>query len=172
MDPPAPPTGDGFVTPAPVSPRGEPLADPWPRVAARLLDLACLFAIDVLIVVVIAGDVGDLAEPLQDVDAARFTSAVLGALLVSYAWEAVLTRRRGGTPFKLLFRLRVVGSTDGAPITWGQSSGRWALAAGLVVLPFLIGLLYLVSLVLLFSNPRRQVLWDQIAKTLVVRAAG
>jgi uncharacterized RDD family membrane protein YckC len=69
----------------------------------------------------------------------------------------------------LLFGLRVVRSTDGASVSWTQSSGRWALSAGLLVLPLLSGLLFLTSLVLLFSSPRRQAVWDQVAKTLVVR---
>ena len=170
--PPPPPTvGAPFVS-APTSPRGEPLAEPWLRIVARLLDLVCLIVIDVVIVLLIAGDTGSVAQPFQDVDAVRFAVAAVVALAFNYVWEAVLTKVWGGTPFKLLFGLRVVGATDGAPITWGQSSGRWALTAGIVIVPLIIGLVFVVSLILLFRSARRQALWDQLAKTLVVKRAG
>jgi uncharacterized RDD family membrane protein YckC len=97
---------------------------------------------------------------------------------VAFVWDAVMTRLYGGTPMKLAFGMRVVRADNGRPVEWSHAITRWSIpsAFALIPLPVLPGLLQgvvvIVSLVYIFSRPLRQAVWDQVAKTLVVKRAG
>ena len=97
---------------------------------------------------------------------------------ISFLWDAVMTRLYGGSPMKLAFGMRVVRADNGQQVQWSHAITRWAIpgAFALIPLPILPGLLQLIvviiSLVYIFSKPLRQAVWDQVAKTLVVKPAG
>ena len=90
----------------------------------------------------------------------------------------MLTRLYGGTPMKLAFGMRVVRADNGRQVEWSHAVTRWAIpgvfaAIPLPVLPGLLGfVVVVVSLVYIFTKPLRQAVWDQVAKTLVVKPAG
>lgn len=102
-----------------------------------------------------------------------YTLGLLG-MAAGFVWDAVSTKKFGGTPMKLAFGMRVVRADDGGPVEWRHAIIRWAVpgALALIPLPVLPGLINLVivivSLVFLFTKPLRQTVWDQVANTLVV----
>lgn len=179
--PPPPPPLDAYgSTPGPMSPTGEPLAPAGLRILARLLDGVILGVIGFLVALALFGTDNSagfegLGGDTSFVDA--YVLALIG-VAVAFVWDAVMTRLFGGTPMKLAFGMRVVRADNGQQVEWNHAITRWALpgAFGLIPLPVLPGLLSVVvvviSLVYIFSKPLRQAVWDQVAKTLVVKPAG
>ncbi len=100
---------------------------------------------------------------------------LLGAA-AGFVWDAVCTKMFGGTPMKLALGMKVVRADTGGPVEWSHAITRWAIpgALALVPIPLLPGLvnivLLIVSLVFIFTKPLRQAVWDQVAKTLVVKS--
>ncbi len=160
----------------PVSPAGEPLADSGMRVLARFLDGVILFIINtVLVFSIIVGSAGGLTGAVDDdVSFGTVLFAQLIALAISFVWDPLLTKLKGGTPMKLAFGMKVVRADNGAPVEWSHAIIRWIVVAiwsFIPVLTFLVPLvLVIVSLVFLFTKPLRQTVWDQVAKTLVVKS--
>ena len=97
---------------------------------------------------------------------------------IAFVWDAVLTRMYGGTPIKLAFGLRVVRADNGRQVEWSHAVTRWAIPGVFALIPIallsaLVSVVVIVlSLVYIFTKPLRQAVWDQVAKTLVVRPAG
>lgn len=160
----------------PVSPAGEPLAEGGMRVLARFLDGVILFIINaVLVFGVIVGSSGGLTGAVDDdVSFGTLLFAQFIGLAIGFAWDPLLTKLKGGTPMKLAFGMKVVRADNGAPVEWSHVIIRWivvAIWAFIPVLAFLVPLvLVIVSLVFLFTKPLRQTVWDQLAKTLVVKS--
>lgn len=158
---------------APISPAGEVIAPAWKRIVARLADFAIINLV-VSFVVVRAVVGADAVNPstANNVDAGRLFAALLIVLAVQFAWEAVATKLTGGTPMKRAFGIAVVRADDGADVTWSQAIVRWATWAIWAIVPFLslLGPIVLVvaSTVFLFTRPRREAVWDLVARTLVV----
>ena len=67
----------------------------------------------------------------------------------------------------------MVRAADGGPVGWSQALVRWGVVAVWSLVPgiglVIVGALLIVSVFFLFTNPRRQAVWDQVAKTLVVK---
>jgi uncharacterized RDD family membrane protein YckC len=175
--PPPSPLGDQAVGAWPTSPRGEPLAAPTTRVAARLLDSVILWTVTLLIAAAIVGN-DDSARFGGLAGDADFTERYLLALLgvtIGFMYDAVPTKRYGGSPMKLAFGLRVVRADNGGRAEWSHAVVRWAIpgAFALIPMPMVTGLLSVVvvavSLVYIFTKPLRQAVWDQVAKTVVVK---
>ena len=169
--PPATPGGEG-ATDGPFVPGNRTLPSAWKRILARFLDgaiLALLFA-----VVLVSADPGDGFALRSDSGAGEsYLIGLLGAA-VGFVWDAVCTKRFGGSPMKLAFGMRVVQAGNGEPVGWSHVSIRWAVPGALALVPLanLGGLINLavvvVSLIFLFTRPLRQAVWDLAAKTLVV----
>ncbi len=162
----------------PASPIGQPIAGAWLRIAARVLDSIVLGIISAVVLapIVLNGDdsagFGGLGA---DASYGKvYALALLGAA-IGFVWDAVFTKMIGGTPMKRALGMRVVRADDGGPVEWSHAIIRWAVpgALALVPIPLLPGLLNLVivivSLVFIFTKPLRQAVWDQVAKTLVVK---
>ena len=178
--PPPPPPLDRYGSVSgPTSPAGEPLANAGVRVLARLLDGVILGLISFLVALALFGrdsagfdGIGGKAS-FADV----YVVSLIG-VVVAFVWDAVMTRLYGGTPMKLAFGMRVVRADNGQQVEWSHAITRWAIPSSfaLIPLPVLPGLLQaivvIVSLVYIFSRPLRQAVWDQVAKTLVVKRAG
>jgi uncharacterized RDD family membrane protein YckC len=69
--------------------------------------------------------------------------------------------------------MRVVQAESGADLEWRHALIRWGTLAVWIVVPilslFVPIVLAVVSLVFIFSKPRRQAVWDLTAKTVVVQ---
>lgn len=90
----------------------------------------------------------------------RYLISIAVMWTVMFLYYFVTERTLQGSPGKLVFGLRVVGSTGAAPITWGQSAIRNALR-----LLFDSSLIALI--VILVSKGHRRV-GDMAAHTLVI----
>lgn len=163
----------------PVSPTGQPLAEPWMRVLARFLDAVILSVVfgTIFAALILSGD-DSAGFAGIGADASFGTAYLLGILgvAVGFVWDAVLTKLYGGTPMKLALGMKVVRADTGGPVEWSHAIIRWAIpgAFALIPIPILPGLanliIVIVSLVFLFTKPLRQTIWDQFAKTLVVKS--
>jgi uncharacterized RDD family membrane protein YckC len=162
-----------------MSPTGESLAGAGLRVLARLLDGVILGVIGFLIGLALFGS--DNSAGFDGFGSDSFRDAYVIALIgvvVSFVWDAVMTRMYGGSPMKLAFGMRVVRADNGQPVEWHHAITRWAIpgAFGLIPLPVVPGLfsvvVVVISLVYIFNKPLRQAVWDQVAKTLVVKRPG
>src|SRR5262245_27346261 len=175
--PPPPPLGDDGVGSGVTSPRGESLASPGLRVLARFLDGLILFALAGVIDRIVVGDAADLSGLSADEDGWKLVLVLLLNVAMIFLWDAVATRIWGGTPMKLAFGMRVVRADNGEHVGWSHAIIRWAIPGAFVLIPFpaltfLAGLVVvIVSLVFIFTKPLRQAVWDQVAKTLVIKRA-
>jgi uncharacterized RDD family membrane protein YckC len=177
--PPPPPLDEYGSGSGPTSPSGAPLAPPVLRIIARFLDAVILGVINFLVALIVLGpDDAGFSGLGGDADFQKLYLVSVIGVAISFVWDAVLTRMYGGTPMKLAFGLRVVRADNGSQVEWSHAVTRWAIpgAFALVPIPLLSGLVSLVvvvvSLVSIFTKPLRQAVWDQIAKTLVIRPAG
>lgn len=93
----------------------------------------------------------------------RYLLSLAAMWTVMFLYYFITERTLQGSPGKLAFGLRVVGSTGAAPISWGQSAGRNALR-----LLFDSNLIALI--VILVSKGHRRV-GDMAAHTLVIDKA-
>lgn len=157
-----------FSDPSGVSRRPIPQPTPFPvapfgrRFAALLLDFAALTAFIAL--TYLLDDLLGLRENWPTAASAALSWAEL--LLFVALYSPLTTSRWGGTPGKLVCRLRVVAVRDGSRLGYGRALLRhlshvvmWGLPPG--------GLADL--LVCLFDRPLRQSLHDKIARSVVVR---
>jgi uncharacterized RDD family membrane protein YckC len=180
MPPPPPPLDGDAAAPVPASPTGVPLAPPLLRIIARLLDGLILGVINYLVALVVLGtdDSAGFGGFGGDASFSKLYLVSVIGVAVGFLWDAVMTRMYGGTPMKLAFGMRVVRADNGQPVEWSHAITRWAIpgAFAVIPLPVLPGLLgfvvVVVSLVYIFTKPLRQAVWDQVAKTLVVKPAG
>lgn len=146
-----------------------PLADPWTRIAARLIDGVIIFGIAQTVLSGWFGGDDDLDDRLTEFHPGLF----VGLLLFGLVYEAGFVAWKGGTPGKLVLGLRVVeGATLATPPSPGTAVMRWApTLAGNV--PYVGGLLavaiVVLSLVWIFSDPGRRSVYDRVASTYVVR---
>lgn len=166
--------GAPAAPPTPVVTR--PLADPWPRLAARILDglllAVVIIPLELLLLVgaIIAGSAltggdGGTADEAGLLIAVGALFLFLAFLVVS--WGVVLTyntlmlRRDGQTLGKKVLGIRVVTLEGGRP-----PDGREALVREAVYL----ALGYIDALWCLWDKPWRQCLHDKAVRTIVVPA--
>ena len=142
-----------------------------------MVDGLIVWTITFLIAYAIVGDNDSAGFEGIDGDAGfveRYLLAVLG-VAIGFVYDAVMTKLYGGSPMKLVFGMRVVRADNGGPPEWSHAIIRWAIPGAFALVPLAImgGLLsvvvVVVSLVYLFTKPLRQAVWDQVAKTLVVK---
>lgn len=146
------------------------LASVGQRVAARI--------IDAIIMVVVLGVFisGFVASTLDDDDKIS-TGALFAGTLVSTAigalYEILMTANGGQTLGKKVMKIKVVRLVDGQTPDMTTAVKRW--------LPNIVGLIprigaplsfliLIASLVLVFTDPRRQTVFDKFAQTVVVEA--
>jgi uncharacterized RDD family membrane protein YckC len=122
---------------------------------------------------VLAGGSGGFTGDYEDASTSEIVIVAVLSLAASFAWDPMCTKLTGGTPFKLALGMRVVRAADGSSVSWGTAIVRWGVVAVWSLVPafgvIISGALLIVSVFFLFTNPRRQAVWDQVAKTLVVR---
>ena len=131
---------------------GRPLAGPGIRILARLLDGAILF-VAALIIAVIVG-VGDNQFGLQ--------LLFIGAALL---YEGGFTALKGATPGKMIMGIGVTTTAGVCPPGWGPALIRWVVTA----IPCIGFIVFIVSLVFLFTDEQHRTVGDRAAGTLVVK---
>jgi len=106
---------------------------------------------------------------------ARIGAALLDGLLVVVTlgigwliWSIVLWKQ-STSPAKKMLHMTILDANTGQPASMKQMVLREVL--GKLVLGAVTGFISLVSAIMLFVTPRRQVVWDYIGTTVVVRNA-
>ena len=104
---------------------------------------------------------------------ARIGAALLDGLLAVVTlgigwliWSIVLWKQ-STSPAKKMLHMTIVDANTGLPASLKQMVLREAL--GKWVLGAVTGFISLVSAIMLFVTPRRQVVWDYIGTTVVIR---
>jgi uncharacterized RDD family membrane protein YckC len=174
--PPPPPAGaPGAVGTVPLGPGGRSIPPAWKRILARFLDwlIVTLVFGTVLNRIVLSGDDdAGIAGVGGDANFGKLYLLALVSVAIWFVWDAVCTKQFGGTPMKIAFGMEVVQADTGAPVEWSNAIIRWAIPGAFALVPILGGLagfvIFLVSLVFLFTKPLRRVVWDLAAKTIVV----
>jgi uncharacterized RDD family membrane protein YckC len=144
------------------------------RILARLLDFIIVGAVSTAIgaAIILSGDdsagFGGIGG---DISAGKQFAIGLVGLGIGFVYEAVLTKVKGGTPMKLAFGMQVV-RTDGSPIGWSESIIRWGFVPLISLIPQVGGIagliIWIISIVFLFTDRLRQTVSDKVAKTMVL----
>lgn len=140
---------------------GHPLASPWRRIGARLIDLVILIGVSTLVEALVDDDIS--ATPSA-------TAAIL-SLMVTVAYEVGMIAALGATVGKLVAGVRVVDPTGTYPPGSVTAIRRWA--PNLLVLIPVLGIALalatmLASLLWIFTDDRRRSIFDRVAPTFVV----
>ena len=156
-------------------------ADPINRVGARIIDIAVWALLLIPVGLVVSG--GSVLDPEPEVSyAAQAVSNTIGVALVA-AYEIYLVGSRGRTLGKLALSAVTLGPVrvvraDGSPAGYADAAVRIApfvvlqglagfLGAAGQVLSIAAWALAVVSVVFLFTDARRQTVWDKLAGTVV-----
>jgi uncharacterized RDD family membrane protein YckC len=130
-----------------------PLAEPGQRIVARLIDFAISFVAGGLIAAaIISGSAGAIGLLL-----------IVGVLGILY--EVAFTALKGGTPGKLIMGIGVQTESGELPPGWTPAIMRWILTA----IPFVSTIVFIVSLIFLFSDAQHRTVPDRVARTFVVK---
>ncbi len=148
---------------------GARLAGAERRILGRLIDHALWFGIWIFwLLLVIPTDDDQSASYLQMLALGLWTTATIAA------YEIIMVMAFGATLGKMILAMKVVNE-DGTKPGFSTAAMRMVLfivlsvASTVVYFPFLIMLVVAgVAIGALYSNERRQTLWDKQAKTLVV----
>src|SRR3954469_662078 len=180
--------GYGAVAPRKTTPDGMPTANPWRRLAARIIDVLIVGAVAAIIGLPLLRSIfGEFQRYFDQVRAAAdagspappstaFISNITGdiykfvalELLVGALYQIPLHKYLGSTVGKLALSIRVRPmATDGLP-SWGQAVGRFAGQDLLAAVPNIGGFYGLLDSLWLLWDPRRQCLHDKMARTAVV----
>lgn len=133
-------------------PGGRPLAEPGQRIVARLIDFVIEVAFAMVLIAILWSGGG----------ANGFFWLIA---LAGIAYEVAFTALKGGTPGKIILGLGVVTEDNTYPPGWGPAVLRWLPTA----IPYISTVLFIVSLVLLFTDPEHRTVGDRLARTRVVR---
>jgi uncharacterized RDD family membrane protein YckC len=144
------------------------LATPGQRILARLIDAVIWIFVSFFFAVAVGGGTSTMGT--TDLGAQSWFAGVLSTLVI-VAYEVLMVANKGGTLGKLALGLRVV-KEDGSPADLNTAVMR-ILTYVIGIVPVIGGLIsFLIgigSVVLLFTDKRRQTVWDKIAKTIVVK---
>jgi len=170
--------GEAEPLPGEVEPVGGlDLAEPVNRIGARVIDGIVWIVLLLVVAYLVTGTSGIGLRADGVSYTAHLIATVIGTSLVA-AYEVLMVLTRQATLGKVAMGLKVARQ-DGSPPGRNEALLRVApfalpqllaaLAGGLgwlfVVLAVLIGV---GSVVLLFIDPRRQAVWDKLARTVVV----
>ena len=141
---------------------GHPLASPWRRIGARLIDLVILIGVSILVRALVDDDIG-AATPSA-------TAAIL-SLMVTVAYEVGMIAALGATVGKLVAGVRVVDPTGSYPPSSTTAIRRWLpnLLTLIPVLGIALALATLLaSLLWIFTDDHRRSIFDRVGPTFVV----
>jgi uncharacterized RDD family membrane protein YckC len=148
-----------------------PLASSGMRILARFLD-AIIAGILSFIVALAVGGGGLFGR--GDAGFGQWYLSIFLGVVIGWLYDAFLTSKIGGTPMKKAFGMRVVDAGTGSPVNLQQATMRWVIPGALGLVPILGGLIgfvvWIISLVFLFSDKMRQTISDKIGKTVVIES--
>lgn len=167
---------NSFAVPPPIM--GPVIASPWERLAARMIDQAVLSGVLSILLVplwlitvlpMMSADRPTLRPgETPEMPSGFFVlviAMVVGTVVMSTAYEAILTGKWGATLGKRVMRLRVVRVADGTPASWKRMVGRTGATTGLALVPCVS---WLNPLWIFFSEEKRAI-HDFVAGTMVVK---
>lgn len=175
----------GYIAPgAKMLPNGRELADPWMRVAAAVIDGLLVgfinFALGAVLGVSIGltGSFGDGSDGFNFVTEPTFILATLAVTTVIVTYHTLMNTFLSGGVGKQVLGLRIVRADGteplGVPVGIKRSGNHLADLLGVIPIvgPLVLmlgqGLLNLVSLVFLFTDPEHRTVMDRFADTYVV----
>jgi uncharacterized RDD family membrane protein YckC len=180
--------GAGLAPNVKSTPDGVPVANPWRRLGAQIIDGLLISLVVIVIGFPLVRDLGDQFQVYFDQvqaatdagrptpDASTFTTNVLAIalkltvlqLIVGAIYIIPMIKLRGATLGKMATGIRVRPmNAEGLP-TWGQSVLRFVGFQVLASVPQIGSLYGLVDVLWCLWDPRRQCLHDKIASTAVV----
>jgi uncharacterized RDD family membrane protein YckC len=178
----------GFAPNVKSTPDGVPVANPWRRLGAQIIDGILIGLVVLAIGFPLVRDLADQFRVYVDQvraatqagstapDATSFTANVLGTtlkltvlqLIVAAFYIIPMIKLRGATLGKMATGIRVRPmNTEGLP-TWGQSVLRFVGFQVFASVPQIGSFYALLDVLWCLWDPRRQCLHDKIASTAVV----
>jgi uncharacterized RDD family membrane protein YckC len=130
----------------------------WARVGAALIDTVLVLIVVTPIMHFVYGSDYSLDGAIIKGPVDLIVSWILPAVAVIWFWIA-----RQATPGKMVIAARIVDAGTGAPATTSQLIGRY-FAYYVSIIPFMLGLIWVGI------DPRKQGWHDKFANTVVVRA--
>jgi len=130
----------------------------WARVGAALIDTLLIAIVIWPILHFVYGADYSLGDAIIKGPVDFIVSWILPAVAVIWFWIA-----RQATPGKMLIAARIVDASTGQPASTGQLIGRY-FAYYVSIIPFMLGLIWVGI------DPRKQGWHDKLANTVVVRA--
>ena len=171
-----PQPGYGAMAPRPeVAPNGEPLAEQFVRLGARLIDglivggVATVIFVPVIIGIVVATTDASTAGPSVLLLLLAELGLFLFILVGQYVYEVELAKRTGQTVGKRLLKIRVIPLAPRQPIARSHLAKRWLVTGPGGMIP---GLGLINAVWCLWDKPYRQCLHDKFADTVVVKVPG
>lgn len=176
-------------------PHGYPLAPLHKRLLARLVDIAIVFALNVVVngffVYQYWQEISPMlreawrrslaGESMNDLpqvgDQAGYLQLVILILVAAlwFAYEVPAVANTGQTPGKRLLRIRVVPIERNEPLSFGRSFRRWNTMGLPTLLWWCFGIGFVLQLLdalfTLIDRPLQQALHDKSAQTVVVSIA-
>ena len=170
------------------TPDGVPTANPWRRLAARIIDGLIIGAVVLIIGLPLVRDIADQFRGYLDQvqaaanagrptpDSTTFVSNVLAStvkltllqLVVAAIYQIPQIKLRGATLGKMALRIRVRPmDVEGLP-SWGQAVLRFVGFDLFSAVPNIGGFYALLDSLWCLWDPRRQCLHDKMARTAVV----
>jgi uncharacterized RDD family membrane protein YckC len=134
----------------------------WIRFAARLIDWIILGIVQAFTALVFFGSFGAQFSP--SVMQSASSGLRLGFQLLSFAigivYEVTFLRYRGATPGKMALGLKVVRS-NGAPLGWGISVGRYFMQVVSTIILF-------IGFIMAGFDDEKRALHDRVCDTRVI----
>ena len=150
------------------------LPSPWVRLLARIIDGLILFIPAIIIGIIFGattGGVGGFSSGGFSTDGGAIIASLLAGL-IGLAYEYFFLSKDGATPGKKVMSIKVI-SEDGSELGSDGAIRRLILAAAGIV-PIVGGIIGFVvglgTIIMIFTDDRRQVPADKVAKSLVVKA--
>jgi uncharacterized RDD family membrane protein YckC len=169
---------------AEVGPNGEPLAEQFSRLGARVIDGLILGGITMIIfvplfVVIVVATTSEIEVAPDGTVTGGGPSFALMLLVylgmfvfiiaAQFLYEVQFAKRTGQTIGKRMLKIRVVPTAPHQPITAGHLAKRWLVTGPGGMIP---GLGLINALWCLWDKPYRQCLHDKFADTVVVKVPG
>jgi uncharacterized RDD family membrane protein YckC len=168
----------GYVAPgAGTLANGRELADPWLRIAARIIDFVVMFLAALpLVGAQVVSAINDSGN--DGIDVTTGVGVGIAAGVVAALYFGLMNTFLGGTVGKLLLGIRIVQADGSEPLGTPTGPMRSLMNILGVITPIpvlgwlataVVWIVGLVSLVFLFTDPEHRTVMDRVANTYVVK---
>lgn len=148
-----------------------PLASPWTRLGAQVLD-GLVYAASVLPGVVLMALTGGFTETMDGANVAVGFGAMGLGFLAAFVYNMYLLSTEGQTLGKRFLKLRVIDEVDGTNPGFVRAVLLRAIVPGAIANIPLLGFLFSIADALFIFREDRKCIHDHFAKTVVVTEAG